>query len=149
MKKEKRMKEIKIKADLWRLTPDWAVAGTCGSFGMARMVFDLSPDWEGLAKRITFFPADGSDAVALLLKDNCVSLPNEVMSHDGTAVYVIDGIGASGETLISCRGELRIIDTAEPGGKDPIERTPSEFEQLRAEVEALRAELRELRRERM
>lgn len=141
------MKEIKIKVDLWRLTPDWAVAGTRGSFGMARMIFDLSRDWKGLAKRVTFFPADGSDAVSLLLKDNCVIIPDEVMAHDGTAVYVIDGISASGETLISRRGELRIIDTAEPGGKEPIEHTPSEFDQLRAEVEALRAELYELKGE--
>lgn len=142
------MKEIKIKADSWRLTPDWAVAGTRGSFGMTRMIFDLSPDWAGLGKRITFFPADGSGAVAMLLNDNSVAVPCEVMACAGTASYVLDGIGASGEALISRRGELRVIDTAEPGGDGPIERTPSEIEQLRAEIEALRSDIRDLKKER-
>lgn len=141
------MKEIRIKANLWYLKPDWAVAGTRGSFGMSRMVFELSPDWEGLGKRITFFPADGSDAVAILLKGNSVLIPDEVMARAGTASYVIDGIGQAGETLISRRGELRIIDTAEPGGKEPTERTPSQFDQLRAEVEMLRREIYELKKE--
>lgn len=139
------MKEIKIKADMWHLTPDWAVAGIRGSFGMSRMTFELSPDWERLGKRITFFPADGSGAVAILFGGNSVIIPDEVMAHEGTAAYVIDGISSSGESLVSRRGELRIIDTAEPGGKEPRDCTPGEFDQLRAEVEELRAELMKLK----
>ena len=76
-----------------------------------------------------------------------MTVPDEVMAHEGTAVYVIDGVGASGETLISRRGELRIVDTAEPGGKNPIVRTPSELDQLRVELESLRLELCELKKE--
>ena len=141
------MKEIRIKADLWHLTPDWAVAGTRGSFGMSRIIFELSSDWDRLGKRVTFFPADGSRAVAVIMKENSVTLPNEVMAHAGTAGFVLDGIGESGETLISRKGELRIIDTAEPGEDEPTEHTPSEIEQLRAQIEALHRELCELRAE--
>ena len=142
------MKEIRITADLWHLTPDWAVAGTRGSFGMTSMKFDLSTDWDRLGKRITFFPADASRAVAVIMEGDSVSVPNEVMAHAGTASFVLDGIGVSGETLISRRGELRIIDTAEPGGDEPIESTPSEIAQLRAIIEDLRAEFIKLKNER-
>ena len=139
------MKEIKIKADLWRLTPDWAVAGTKGSFGSCKMIFDLSPDWERLAKRVTFFPSDGADAVAVLMPENSVRLPDEVMCSAGTASFVLDGVGEDGTVLVSARGELRVVDTAEPGGREPEVRVPSELEQLRAALESLRRELEGLK----
>ncbi len=131
------MKEIRINVDGWQIAPCWAVAGTRGSFGSCMMLFGFSPDWAGLSKRITFFPADGSDAVALLLKDRSVRVPDEVMSRAGTAEFVIDGIGVGGERMVSERGELRVVDTAEPGGREPIRLTPSEYEQLRAEIAKL------------
>ncbi len=140
------MKEINVKADLWQLTPCWAVAGTRGSYGSCRLIFDLSPHWESLGKRVTFFPADGSEAVAIIMTGNSVTVPAEVMAHKGTAGYVIDGVSLSGEAIVSCRGELRIVDTAAPGGKDPIEYVPNELDQIRAELEALRAEIREMRK---
>ena len=141
------MKAINIKADLWRLTPDWAVAGTRGSFGSCRIVFDLSPDWQGMNKRITFFPAGGGDGVALLLSENAVRVPDEVMASAGTAVFVLDGIDSGGNRLVSARGELRVIDTAYPGGREPKEWAPSELDQLRAEIESLRGEIEALKKE--
>lgn len=139
------MKTVKIRADLWRLTPMWAVAGTRGSFGLCSLCLDLSPDWERLSKRVTFFPADGSDAVCISVRSVEVRVPDEVMACAGTASYVIDGVSESGEAIVSVRGELRVIDTAEPGGNRSLERTPSEAEQIRAELAALRRELRELK----
>ena len=141
------MKSIKIRADLWRLTPLWAVAGTRGSFGSCELSLDLSPQWKELSKRVTFFPADGSDAVCVIVTSDSVRVPDEVMACAGTASYVIDGISESGAVLVSAKGELRVIDTADPGGKDALERTPSEAEQIRAELAALRRELRELKEE--
>ncbi len=139
------MKEIKIKADLWRLTPDWAVAGTKGSFGSCKIVFDLSPDWESLSRRVTFFPADGSDSVAVITSGEAVRVPDEVMACAGTASFVLDGVGADGTALVSARGELRIVDTAEPGGREPEERVPSEIEQLRAAIHSLWTEIEKLK----
>lgn len=138
------MKEINIKVDLWRLTPDWAVAGTKGSFGSCKLLFSLSPDWEGLARRITFFPAEG-EAVAVLMNENSVIIPDEVMARAGTASFVLDGVGRDGTALVSAKGELRIVDTAEPGGRKPEIRVPDELEQLRATLMALRGEVEELK----
>lgn len=140
------MKEINIKADLWKLTPDWAVAGTRGSFGSCRIVFDLSPDWQGMNKRVTFFPAGGSEGVALFLSGNAVRVPDEVMASAGTATFVLDGIDAEENRLVSARGELRVIDTAYPGGREPKEWAPSELDQLRAEIESLRGEIEALKK---
>ncbi len=139
------MKEIKIKVDLWRLTPDWAVAGTKGSFGSCKIVFDLSPDWESLSRRVTFFPSDGADAVAVIMQGESVRVPDEVMGRAGTASFVLDGIGAGGTALVSVRGELRIVDTAEPGGREPEERVVSETEQLRAAIHLLWSEIEKLK----
>lgn len=138
------MKEIKIKTDLWRLTPDWAVAGTKGSFGSCKLIFDLSPDWDKLARQVTFFPTQGQ-AVAVIMNENTVRVPDEVMALAGTASFVLDGVGEDGTVLVSARGELRVVDTAEPGGREPGVYVPSELEQLRAAIGVLRREVEELK----
>ncbi len=131
------MKDINISLNgIWP-APEWAVAGTRGSFGGARLCLRFSPEWEGLAKRVTFYPADGSEAVALLIEGECVRVPDEVMAAAGTACYVVDGV-REGEIFISKRGELRVVDTVAPGGREPIERAPSEYEQLRSELQKLK-----------
>jgi hypothetical protein len=140
------MKEIKIKADLWNIAPKWAVAGTRGSFGSCKLTFDLSPDWEGFGKRITFFPAGGGEGVAILISGSSVKVPDEVMARAGTAVFVLDGVSTEGKRLVSTRGELRVIDTASPGGKEPKQFVPSELDQLRAELERLRGEVERLKK---
>ena len=138
------MKTVKIRADLWRLTPDWAVAGTKGSFGSCKLVFDFSPDWDELARQVTFFPMEG-EAVAVIMNENTVRVPDEVMARAGTASFVLDGVGEEGSVLVSARGELRVVDTAEPGGREPGVYVPSELEQLRAAIGALRREVEELK----
>ncbi len=142
------MKTINIKTNGIWLEPSWTVAGTRGSFGSCRICFELSPEWEGRQKRVTFFPADGSEAVEVILRNDEVTLPDEVMMHAGSAGFVIDGIGGKGDTLVSQKGELRIIDTAEPGGGKTIERTPDIIEQLRAEIAYLRAQIDRLKENR-
>ncbi|MBQ2384928.1 MAG: hypothetical protein II292_01840 [Clostridia bacterium] len=140
------MKTVKIRADLWHLTPLWAVAGTRGSFGSCRLEFDLSPQWAALCKRVTFFPAGSEDGVVLCMQGNSVIVPDEVMARAGTAFFVLDGTGLGGESLVSSRGELRVVDTATPGGREAKKRTPSEFDQLRAEIAFLRREIENMKR---
>lgn len=141
------MKRIKIKADLWRLSPNWAVAGTRGSFGSCELIFELSHHWDNMKKRITFYPAREGEAVAVAFDGGSVAVPDEVMAHSGTAVFVLDGIAPDGKRLVSSRGELRVVDTAYPGGREPMKYAPNEVDQLRADVAALRAELEALKKE--
>jgi hypothetical protein len=139
------MKIINIKAGGIWLEPSWAVAGTRGSFGSCKICFEFSPEWDGMEKRATFFPADGSDAVEVILHNDEVLLPDEVMMHAGSADFVVDGVTAMGERLVSQKGELRIVDTAEPGGRSPISHTPNIIEQLRSEIAYLRSEIDRLK----
>jgi hypothetical protein len=141
------MKEIKIKADFWRLTPNWAVAGTRGSYGSCELIFELSHHWDAMEKRLTFFPAGDGDAVSVIMNCNSVRVPDEVIACAGTAVFVLDGIDSDGRKLVSTRGELRIIDTASPGGREPKEYVPSEIDQLRAALASLRREVEVLKKE--
>ena len=140
------MKDIFIKAEGWRLSPDWAVAGTKGSARAARLVFDLSQEWDGLALRATFFPEGG--AVSVIMEDATVVIPAEVTEYAGNSDFVIDGVGADGVKLVSARGTLRVVDTACPGGKVPRTPTPDELEALRLELYKLRADIEELKNER-
>ena len=126
------MKITDIKAHGIWLEPQWAVAGTRGSFGACVLKVDFSPEWDGMRKRVTFFPADGSDAVEVTFEKNEAVIPDEVMEHAGTAEFVIDG-EIEGRKFVSEKGELRVIDTARPGGKNPA------LLELKKELEKLKA----------
>ncbi len=123
---------IKVRG-IW-LEPQWAVAGTRGSYGSCVLKIDFSPEWDGMRKRVTFFPADGADAVEVWLENNEAVIPDEVMEFAGTAGFVIDG-EIDGRKLVTQKGELRVIDTSSPGGKNPA------FVELREELEKLKARL--------
>ena len=132
------MKVTNVKVcGIW-LEPTWAVVGTRGSFGSCLLKFDFSSEWDGMRKRVTFFPADGSDAVETWLENGEALIPDEVMSAAGSAVFVIDG-ERDGVRYVSTRGELRVIDTAAPGGKNPL------VTELREQLAALRAEYEKLK----
>lgn len=139
------MREITVKIDRIWLNPTWAVAGTRGSFGSCKLRLKFSPEWEKMQKRVTFFPADGSEPVAVLVRNDEVLVPCEVMAAAGSAEYVIDGISEFGEAILTQKGELRVIDTALPGGREPAKITPGMIDQLRAELAALRAEIEEMK----
>ena len=126
------MKEIKFRANGIWLEPLWAVAGTRGSWGSSVMKVEFSPEWEGMRSRVTFFPANGAEAVEVIVENGEVIIPDEVMESAGTAAFVIDG-EVDGRRFVSEKGELRVIDTANPGGKNPL------LLELKEELEKLKA----------
>ena len=132
------MKITNIKVSGIWLEPTWAVAGTRGSRGSCLLKINFSPEWEGMRKRVTFFPADGSGAVEVRLENDEAVIPDEVMECAGPAEYVIDG-EVDGRNLVTQKGELRVIDTVRPGGKNPA------LIELREELAALRAEYERLK----
>ncbi len=131
----KQTNKITIKADGYRLVPDWAVVGTEGSYGMSALVFEFGDAWDGLVRRVTFFPANGSDAIEVMAEGTDVVVPPEVMSVAGTAEYVLDGT-RDGVRLISLCGRLRVLQTKEPGGADPAEPTQDVYSQIVSLIKA-------------
>lgn len=122
-----------MRATGFRLDPDWDIAGTVGSRGVASISFDFGAEWQGLAKRLTFYPKGETTGVSIIMQsdDEEILLPPEAYLKPGETTFVIDGVGDNGVKLISLRGRLRILDTAVPGGSEPSEPTPTELEQIR------------------
>ena len=132
-----------MRATGFRLEPDWDIAGTVGSRGMTTISFEFGEEWDGLAKRLTFFPKGEASSVTVILSgdDEEVVVPSEVFVRPGEATFVIDGVGEGDVRLITLRGRLRVLDTGVPGGAEPAEPTPTELEQIRIALSDLTYEL--------
>jgi hypothetical protein len=126
---------INIKADGYHLSPDWAVVGTEGSYGVSALAFEFDSAWDGLMRRVTFYPADASDPIEVIVTDGEVAVPAEVLAAAGTAEYVLDGT-RSGVRLISLCGRLRVLQTKEPGGGESAGATEDVYAQLIALIQA-------------
>lgn len=137
------MKEIVIKVNGIWLEPVWAVAGTRESFGSCALKFEFSPEWDGREKCVTFFPAVGAGEVAVLVNNDRVIIPDEVMACAGSTGFIIDGIDGESK-LFTQKGELRVVDTVHASG-NPGEKTASLADQLRRELCLLRAEYEKLK----
>jgi hypothetical protein len=126
---------INIQADGFRLTPDWAVVGTEGSYGVSTLAFEFDKAWDGLMRRVTFYPADGAEPIEVLVEDGEVAVPAEVLAAAGTAEYVLDGT-CEGVRLISLCGRLRVLQTKGAGGGESAGATEDAYAQLVALIQA-------------
>lgn len=130
-----RKNKINIQADGYRLTPDWAVIGTEGSYGVSALAFEFDKAWDGLMRRVTFYPADGAPPIEVLVEDGEVSVPAEVLAAAGTAEYVLDGT-SDGVRLISLCGRLRVLHTKGAGGGESAGATEDAYAQLVALIQS-------------
>jgi hypothetical protein len=126
--------KINVQADGYRLTPDWAVVGTEGSYGVSTLAFEFDKAWDGLMRRATFYPADGSQPIEVLVSDGEVAVPAEVTAAAGTAEYVLDGT-RDGVRLISLCGRLRVLQTKGAGGDDSAGASEDAYAQLVALIQ--------------
>ncbi len=126
---------INIQADGFRLTPDWAVVGTEGSYGVSTLAFEFDKAWDGLMRRVTFYPADGAEPIEVLVEGGEVAVPAEVLAAAGTAEYVLDGT-CEGVRLISLCGRLRVLQTKGAGGGESAGATEDAYAQLVALIQA-------------
>jgi len=137
------MKEIAIKVNGIWLEPLWAVAGTRESFGSCALKFEFSADWDGREKCVTFFPADGSSEVELVVRGDRVRVPDEVMACAGSSGFVVNGIDGE-SVLFTQKGELRVVDTVHASGKTG-KKSECLADQLRRELYLLRAKYEKLK----
>ncbi len=119
---------MEILVDEFALTPKRFIAGTKGSYGFCTMKFKFGPEWDGLAKKVTFYPVDGSP-VYLLVSEDRVEIPQEVMSCAGVSRYVVSGC-RNEDVLISITGEVDVLNSLSPDGSAAEEPTPSQMEQV-------------------
>lgn len=120
---------MEIFVDEYAISPRRFIAGTKGSYGFCTLNFKFGSEWDGLAKKITFYPLDGSGAVYLIISDNEVKVPAEIMRCAGVNKYVISGC-RDGDVLISVAGEIDVLNSLSPDGDPAQEPTPTQMEQV-------------------
>ncbi len=117
-----------IKIEKYVMNPGRFVAGTRGSYGIEKLDFLFSQEWDGLAVSVSFYPLDG-DPVAVVYGGVPINIPAEVMNVSGTSRFVVSGY--SGErVLITAEGMIRVLDTSVPAENEALVPTPSQVSQI-------------------
>ena len=117
-----------IKANNYSITPRRVIAGTKGSYGIETLEFAFSAEWNGLTKRVTFYPVDGSP-VSVLYEDEPINIPAEVTASAGVAQFTLSGM-RDGAVLISVTGYLDVFDSNDPVGDPAVQPTPSDVSRI-------------------
>ncbi len=120
---------MEIFLDEFAMAPKRFIAGTKGSYGFCTLDFKFSGEWNGLTKKATFYPRDGSGAVCLLIGDGPLKIPKEVMVCEGVNRYVVSGSRGE-DILISVTGEIDVLNSLSPDGVPAEEPTPSQMQQV-------------------
>lgn len=103
------MKEININVNGDRMEPDVIRAGTRGSYAVTDLRFTFSEEWDGLIRKVVFFPVRGTPEY-LVYTHGTMRIPARVMKYDGDALMVISGYSVRADGKID-----RKIITASAG----------------------------------
>ncbi len=120
---------MEICVNEFAVTPKRFIAGTKGSYGFCTLDFKFSSEWNGLTKKVTFYPRDDSGAVYLLLTGDEIKIPQEVMGCEGVNKYVVSG-WRDEDVLISITGEIDVLSALSPDGVPAEEPTPDQMAQV-------------------
>lgn len=73
-------------------TPDPALihAGTRGSYAVTDLEFDFSSEWDGLIKKVVFYPVRGTPVYGVYTHGT-MRIPARVMKYDGTSRMIVSG----------------------------------------------------------
>lgn len=109
-------------------------AGTKGSYGIHEIEFDFSDIWNGLAKKVSFYPPRSASVVVVMTGDDTtIAIPQEATSKSGECVFIVEGI-ATGQVILTVRGTLVVDDTNTPADTPAGSPTATEIEQLYAAI---------------
>lgn len=84
------MREITVNVQGDRIEPALIHAGTRGSYGVTDLNFSFSHEWDGLTKKVVFFPLRGTPVYGIYTHGT-MRIPAKVMKYDGTALMIISG----------------------------------------------------------
>ena len=114
---------MKFSVTKYGLNPLAAEGGTKGSYGMETLSFSFSPEWEALAKSITFYPPHNAP-ICVYLKEDEIPLPSEVTARAGKTLFVICGTSED-RTILTVTGTIEVKDTLNPTEQEAGDYTPS------------------------
>lgn len=123
-----------VTATKYSLAPERISAGTRGSYGIEKLEFAFSSEWEGLAISVVFYPSRGKPVKIPYLGGE-IDIPPEVMAYDGAAQYVIAGTLLDGEKhverqIISLTGYIDVANTLPARGGNSGKITPDVYDKF-------------------
>lgn len=107
----------KIKVTGYTVNPATVNVGTEGSYGIERLLFAFSSDWDGLNKKVTFYP-DGSTPVSVPIDNEAINVPCEATARSGNVPYTVCG-EAEGKRIYSVEGCLTVLSARTGEGVAP------------------------------
>lgn len=129
---------MKITATKYRLNPDRICAGTRGSYGIEKIEFVFSPEWDGLTKKVVFHPVRGRP-VEIPYAGGEIDIPPEVMRHSGETRFVVSGVLDAGDAverkIVSLTGVIEVEHTQDDRGGNSVPITPDNFDLFMARAE--------------
>ena len=119
---------MQINANYYSVTPSRFIAGTVGSYGIEKLEIKFSEEWEGLAKKVVFYPPD-AESVGVIYNSEPIYIPMEVMKRRGKTRYAIIGYRDE-KRLITVCGEIDVLGTLEDTVNASYVPTPDEMTQV-------------------
>lgn len=122
-----------IMANKYKLSPEQVRVGTAGSFGMEKLKFEFSPEWDGLAVYAVFYPVRGKPIKVPYLGGE-IDIPAEIMRYNGVARYILSGVLPSKDCeriekkIISLVGYIYIANTLDDRGGNAKKVTPDAYD---------------------
>lgn len=127
-----------IKATQYELIPDFIEAGTRGSYGEDKISLTFDDFWDGLTKKVVFYPQRGKPVEVTYLSGE-ITIPAEVMRYDGESKFVVSGSKSSGDhverKIISLPGKIDVKYTLPDKGGNGTTVTPDTFDQFLEQAE--------------
>ena len=87
-------------------TPARIVAGTRGSYAVTDLMFDFSSEWDGLIKKVVFYPVRGTPVYRVYTHGE-LTIPARVMKYDGVSLMTVSGYSVRADGKI----DRKIITT--------------------------------------
>ena len=131
-----------VHVDGFEITPNIISVGTRGSFGISKINFVFSSDWDNNSCKIVFHPLFGAP-IEVIYTGKPIDVPVEIMKNSGIFEYVVSGVvrDESGVTKqISLPGKIKVLFTLDDEGRESAGFKPSAL----AQVLALIGDVKEL-----
>ena len=129
MSREKKgVQLMKISANYYSVTPRRFIAGTRGSYGIEKLEISFSEEWNGLTKRVVFYPP-ASEPVGVMYASGPIDIPMEVMRTRGKTKYAVIGYKDE-KKLVTVSGEMDVLGTLDDTEHSALKPTPDEMAQV-------------------
>ena len=126
-----------ITATKYNLSPDSFDAGTRKSYGIEKLEFIFSDDWDGLDISVTFHPQRGR-AIRIPYLGGEIDIPWEEMRYSGESEFVLSGTKTDGDALekqiVSLTGKVIVHNTRDADGGNTGKVSPDTYDLFLSEA---------------